>query len=189
MVMLGARPNAPGFTYDGRHSSEFNLIMLRSPISVMPPIEPKLIQVPGRAGAYLGPVQIRERIIQVEVALWAGTERDRREMARAIAAWLDPTNGARDLSFDTEPGRFYRAILAGGIDLEQSVIGRTTLEFVATDPYAYGELEQAQFMITENGQSVTLENAGNVATPVQLVIKNQGDTPINGFTLICYKIE
>lgn len=146
--MLGARPNAPGFTYDGRHSSEFHLVMLRSPISMMPSVEPKLIQVPGRIGAYLGPVQIRERTIRVEVAIWAATEQSRREMARAIASWLDPMKGARALSFDTEPGKVYRAVLNGGIDIEQAVIGRSTLEFVAPDPFAYGTQQTVRISVS-----------------------------------------
>lgn len=187
--MLGARPNAPGFTYGGRHSSEFGLIMLRSPVSVMPPIEPKLIQVPGRAGAYLGPVQIRERTIQVDVALWAGTERERREMVRAIAAWLDPTKGARELSFDAEPGKAYRAVLAQNVDLQQAVVGLTTLEFIAADPYAYGKHEQAKLTVTENGQTMDIENIGTIETPIQIIITNTGSTPINGLTLTLIKHE
>lgn len=178
------------FTYNGTHSDAMGVTVMGIRRDFLPPITPRTITVPGRPGSYWYGHDYGAREITIDVFVRGTSLADLRIKLRNIANWLKPDGGPKPLVFDDEPDKQYFAVLADRTELEQILWhGRGTLTFVCPDPYAYGELEQAQFIITENDQSVTLENAGNTSTPVQLVIKNQGDTPINGFTLICYKIE
>ncbi|MBX6361278.1 MAG: phage tail family protein [Acidobacterium ailaaui] len=128
-----------GFTFNGRHSSEFPLIVNSKPRQIAPPISPKLLSIPGRPGAYDYGAEIGTREITIGVSIFGDNSSEYRSAIRQIAAWLLPLDGKpKQLIFDDEPDKYYLARLSGQTDLDELVtFGSTTLTFLCADPHAY----------------------------------------------------
>jgi predicted phage tail component-like protein len=132
--------NAPGFSFDGRHSSEFQIYLLRSPFELLPGTRDQYLAVPGRHGDWDFGFDFESRSIELECFVRTGSESELRRRSREIAEWLNPAKGARKLILDTEPDKHYLVRFAGKIKAE--VIARSgqfTLPFRAADSVAYGE--------------------------------------------------
>ena len=161
---------------------------------MLPDTKDTTVTVPGMTGVYDYGAYLGARMIELECAFVdARSPAELQQAVRRFAAHLVDTYGrprVMPLRLDWEPGVEYMVRYSGSLAIERlAALGTFTLPLLAADPYAYGNLEQYQFIVNESPTTVTIGNKGNTPTPVQLVIKNQGTTPINGFTLTRYQIE
>ena len=139
-LVVGQSPaDAPGFRWDGQHSGDFGMYLLRSPFPLQPATRDNYLAIPGRHGDWDFGFDFEGRAIELEVVIRASSEAELWSRARSIAAWLDPAKGERPLSLDAEPDKYYKARLAGAVTVEPVAagIGRATLPFRASDPFAY----------------------------------------------------
>lgn len=144
-----------GFTFNGQHSSTFGVAIKSKNRQLLPAVNDRYIEIPGRHGGFHFPGELQDRIIELECAFTGTSRQDLREKARQIAAWLYTAERAI-LSFDDEPGRYYMAKLDGAIDPEQLfVLATFTLTF-RCEPLAYGAEVQADFV----SDQATITNPG-----------------------------
>jgi len=139
-LLIGVKPgDAPGFAWDGRHCGEFGMYLLRSRFALLPATRDRFLIVAGRHGHWDLGFEYDGPVIELEVAVQAASEAELRSRARDIAAWLDPAKGERPLILDTEPDKYYKARYAGAVVVEPVAagLGRATLPFRASDPFAY----------------------------------------------------
>lgn len=143
-LVTGISPaNAPGFTFDGQHSSAYGIYLLRSSISGMPQTADQYKEIPGRHGVFDFGFRFEGRKIELECFVLAQNEADLRKKVREIAAWLDPNKGERPLVLDTEPDKFYNVRVSGSLDVEiVAGQGRMTIPFLASEPFAYSTAER-----------------------------------------------
>lgn len=151
-IITGLSPaNAPGFSYDGRHSSEYGIYLLRSKFRVMPETRDRYETISWRHGELDFGFDFAGLAIQLECLVTATSEANLRQRIRSIAEWIDPSYGERRLIFDTEPDKFYLARFAGSADVEiVARQGRVTLPFRASDPFAYA-VQDDVFVYTAPG--------------------------------------
>lgn len=128
-----------GFSYKGQHSRDFGLVAVNVDPPILPPLEQKLVTVPGRAGSYRTGQTFKNREIPVSFVYRATSLAGLRQKARDIAAWLTPwEKEPGDLIFDDEPGKEYHAFVDGNLDpAEIWLVGRVSVKFVCPDPFAY----------------------------------------------------
>ena len=78
-----------GFTYDGRHSSEFNLTVTSVKRKLHAPVKPRLVSVPQKPGAYnYGKPEIGHLVFEVSVLFTAQDNKSFHDLRRDIIAWL-----------------------------------------------------------------------------------------------------
>lgn len=140
-----------GFTFNGRHSKEFDISVTNVERPILPAVQSKTVTFPSAHGAhYFGsnfdPLEITVEVVFSEVSL------NRLQIAkRNIAAWLSPVQGITDLILDDEPDKKYRAVVSGETSLEQILaIGRGEITFLAPDPFAYA-VDDEEFTYTARG--------------------------------------
>lgn len=154
-------------TYNGTQASTLGMIIKGSNRPILPPITPRLIQLPGRAGAHYAGADLGPRLITIPFALIAGTREQLREKIRMVAAWLAPGTAPAQLHFADEPGRYYNAVVVNPIDVDQVYsIGGGQVQFLCPDPYAYSDNELAQ--VCDPGLT-QVGNQGTAATLPRLV--------------------
>src|SRR5690606_8482190 len=129
-----------GFTYDGRHSSEFNLTVTSVKRKLHAPVKPRLVTVPQKPGAYnYGKPEIGHLVFEVSVLFTAQDNKSFHDLRRDIIAWLYRDKEV-ELVFDEEPDKYYMAQYSEESDIDRlGTAGSTTLYFVSSDPYAFGE--------------------------------------------------
>lgn len=92
-----------GFTFNGRHSSEFGLLRVsdgdRYEDSLVPSLSNEAADVPGGPGQYYWGETIKEKTIPVSVAYDNIGEKDKRR----IKHWLHPDDQLHELVFDEKP--------------------------------------------------------------------------------------
>ena len=81
----------------------------------------------------------------------------------AIALWLDPLSGLKQLIFDEVPDRYFMARLAGEVDCERLLksSGRFELSFFCPDPFAYAITDE-EFTVSGEGASTVKRTKGNM---------------------------
>ena len=79
------------------------------------------------------------------------------------AAWLDPVQGLRPLSFADIPDRYFMARLNDAVDCERLIrsSGSFELKFFCPDPFAYAVTDET-FSITETGSHTIVRTLGNM---------------------------
>jgi len=148
------------FTYRERHSRNDYGIVSQTPSSLFPPIENKLVDIPGGHGAYMFGNRYGIRELVVPIAFVWKKLSDYQSRMNLLTEWLSPGSEPEPLIFDLEPNRTYYVILSDQTDVEK--IGRTgqgELVFICPDPFKYGE-EQT----TDVAGSVTIANEGTAIT-------------------------
>jgi len=125
---------------------------------LLPEPNDRYVQVPGRQGAILFPRELGDRHIDIDCAFVEKNLSDLRVRVREIAAWLHTTDRAM-LSFDDEPGKYYRGKLLLSVDFSHlSTMGEFSLTFVC-EPLAYGNQVTNSF----TNDAVTVANTGTVS--------------------------
>ena len=149
-----------GFTFNGQHSSTFGVAIKSKNRQLLPAVNDRYIEIPGRHGSFHFPGELQDRIIELECTFIGTSRQDLREKARQIAAWLYTVERAV-LSFDDEPDKYYLAKVDNAIDLSQMFVLATFNLNFRCEPFAYGEEVKESFV----GDAVTVTNSGTAETP------------------------
>lgn len=173
-----------GFTFNGKHSSEFNIYCNPSSRQLIPEKRRSLTTVPGRSGNYIhtdGDYSERTE----SITCWY-TKKDGFDVStqsREIAAWL-----AEDgiLIFDHEPDKYYHARFSGSPPLTKHLqYGEFELTFTYDPPFAYTTPTAEQRTLTANNQKIEIASSGTVETPCRIIITNHGNTTIQNLRITC----
>lgn len=165
-----------GFSFNGGHTSAYNLTVLNIKRSLHAPVKPRLITAPGKAGAYnFNNPDIDMLVFDVQVLLLERGNREYHETRRKIARWLF-TEEEKPLVFDDEPDKTYLAMLSGETNIDRfGSSGTATIIFVCSDPYARGETKTQR--IANPGmvflrEGVRYRNDGSIVTGNHPVFKD-----------------
>ena len=134
-------------TLDGKRLSEFGLIPLQGhEHAMMPEIQRKTLNIPGRPGAWDFGVEIGERPFNIPIAT---IEHDRikkqRKLTSFVAFLLDPYGQPREMKlvFDYEPDKHYMVKVSQMINPNRLVHAADfILPLVANDPYKYASANE-----------------------------------------------
>lgn len=178
-----------GLTFNGKHSfRDFGLIMFSKNRPVLP--EPKIVaeDMPCMDGEYDfsaanpdGEVKYKPRVLEIDFVLKEPDPRWLRVKSNRIAAWL--ACGEQQLIFDDEPDKYYLAMVANKLDLDNQIvtIKRFTAQFrcrpfkfgvslvgeEAWDTFNFEEdvLQDTEFDVVDS-LTVTIINVGRSVVPV-----------------------
>ncbi len=172
-----------GFTFKGVHSSTYGVFETPQSRQLMPEKRRTLIDIPGRSTAFLqedGGYNVRVESILCSYVPSEGESLQRQ--VRLIAGWL---NGVGELTFDYEPEMHYNAYLSSPPPTTKQMAmeyAQFELEFTINHPFAYETaIQQHEVIIDESPIIVVAE--GTIDTPVRIIIKNLGTTPIQNLVL------
>jgi len=144
-----------GFTYNGTHSSAYNIIMKSANRQLLPANADIFIEIPGRHGSHHVPGKLQDRIITLDCQYVKTTLALLRSNARSVAAWLY-TNDRASLVFDDEPGKTYTGKYTGSVDLENAFAkGAFSLTF-RCEPFA----ESTEVTTNFAGDAANITNSG-----------------------------
>ncbi|ADD02636.1 putative phage tail component [Thermoanaerobacter thermohydrosulfuricus WC1] len=162
--------NALGFSFDGVHSSTYDIYLAKSPFNLLPDLINYFETIPGKPGLLDYGSDYKQRDIVLDCMVLAKNEQDLKRKSREIAAWLDPAKGLKRLILDTEPNKFYLARVTKGILVEQiAKQGRFEVTMTAPDPYAYA-LDDEIYTYTKTG-SYNFERNGTAISYPKIEIK------------------
>lgn len=175
-----------GFTFNSKHSSNFNIVMLSVDRTLLPAKRRDAYVIPGRSGNYYdsSDTDYDNRQIRVQIS-FRGKEysiESLRQQIRDIAKWLSANDAP--LIFDDEPDKAYTASIDAGLSLTNLMRwGQCELTFNC-QPFA----QSVQYVtetkdMTENNDSLTANISGTQDTPCIITIKNIGTTNITGITV------
>lgn len=144
--------------------------------------------VPGKAGVADFGCDSGERMITLTCYIYP--QKDFAALVSvldAMAQWLDPTKGLKQLVLDEVPDRYFMARLSEGVDCERLLrsAGTFTLKFICPDPHAYA-LEDETFVISEEGEHEITRSIGTTLSEpvysIQGVISSDTDSYISIIT-------
>lgn len=174
-----------GFTYRGRHSSEFGVNLLAYTVNT-PDLREYEDGADGRPGVIDYGSEWGKREITVRIDVTPTSESLKRRQSR-IMAWLSPvSSGAGVLIFDEVPDIQYYAKLTGKLGIEQFFrgYGEFTLTFKCADPFAYSTISVETInvdsaILVDADISVDAAYTFAVTGPATLNIDNYGDEPVH----------
>jgi predicted phage tail component-like protein len=144
--------------------------------------------VPGKAGVADFGCDSGERIITLTCYIYP--QKDFAALVSvldAMAQWLDPTKGLKQLVLDEVPDRYFMARLSEAVDCERLLrsAGTFTLKFICPDPHAYA-LEDETFVISEEGEHEISRSIGTTLSEpvnsIQGVVSSDTDSSISIIT-------
>jgi len=171
-------PGQPAFAFAGKPVQDYGIMLLRGTRRELIPGQRSNIEViPGRHGALDLGAELEPRQFELRCAVKASTRSELLHRMRQIAALFNPANGVQPLAFDSEPAKTYYARVNSVVDL-QSILtyGVFDLVFIAPDPFAYGQEVTAN---VNDGDSVTLANAGTWSTPLTITMQASGQDVVD----------
>jgi predicted phage tail component-like protein len=139
------------FTYRGLRSENFDVKVLNIARSILPPVDVKTLDIPGRAGSFF--VRNEFGALQITVDLFLNkqdTLEEIQQVTRRLANFLDPSLGLGELVFDDEPNIKYQAIVFDTTELEQTVTFRTG-SVVFLIPFPFGVSENMREFSVDGG--------------------------------------
>ena len=171
-----------GFTFNGIHSSEFNIYCNPSSRQLIPEKRRSLVTVPGRSGSYVQEDgAFNDRSESFTCYYTRQPDSNISLQAREIAAWLSQ-DGV--LCFDNEPDKFYTAKFTGAPPLTKHLMyGEFELTFTYSPPVAYTAQQSIVRTVAGEGDTVTIPVAGTAPTPCRIIIVNNGDTVIENLRI------
>lgn len=177
-TMFVITPGPPAFAYGGKAVQNYGVILLRgSRKEVLPSQRSNIEVIHGRHGAFDLGAELEPRQFELRCAVKASTRSELLHRMRQIAALFNPANGVQPLVFDSEPAKTYYARVNSNVDL-QSILtyGTFDLVFIAPDPFAYGQEITAS---VNDGDSITLTNAGTWSTPLTITMQASGQDVVD----------
>jgi predicted phage tail component-like protein len=182
-----------GFTIDGIPCSTYGVTLRYAPGQpFLPETRDRTVEIPGRAGNYWFDSDIGPRTFSLPCDFRNCADAAALDtLIRAFARVLVGVQGRpRQLTliFDDAPTLTYTVRYAGQIPFDRAWVGCSefTLNLIADDPYAYEPEDATSAAITTSGGSMTIASSGNVETPAKICVKNNGASPITGFTITNY---
>ena len=172
-----------GFTFAGRHSSEFGLVFYNVNRTWRPEKNANEFEIPGRDGtvrfegesykkrAVVGRVEFYNEDISREA--W-------RQNARRIAQWL---SGRGLLTFDDEPDKSYDAEVIGQVD--EDMIGSAGMSNItfSCQPFAMSPYITEVGVVTTNAGVMPVTIGGTQETPCVITITNMGPNALSAITI------
>lgn len=142
----GMKGNYLGFTFNGRHSSEFGITRTsdgsRFNQNLLPTIQDKTVPIPGRAGAVLQNSAFGTRVFSVQFAYDSVSE----DQLQEISKWLGDKK-IHELVFDELPYKTWYAKVTGSATTKwipfdegenhRLYKGEGTIQFTCYDPFAH----------------------------------------------------
>ena len=203
--MSGQKGDYIGFSFNGRHSSEFNIVRVsngsRFDENLLPTIKDKTVEVPGRDGVYYFGSQYTQRQFKVDFAFDAMTEQNLAD----LRAWLG-NKGIHDLIFDETPYKVYSAKATGTATAKYLVFeerdnprvykGEGSIQFTCYYPFARCRFDSTAGMDESVIKNVypnldewwdasklewggTTENIGDIPVPFQFLITTETQGKLN----------
>ena len=178
------------FTLAGKTASDLGVRLksgYQEPVS--PNIRKRELTIPGKAGKINCGDEYDVRTFELPlVTVNTTTKAGVQDVIRQLIDELTNNPGEPrevSLSFDKEPNLHYGVKLnqSSPVDRHPAHFAEFALNLVATQPYALGDEETVTATITDSPQDIAVENDGNVETPVNITITNEGDNTISDFTL------
>jgi len=174
----GISPEPFAFGFAGVPAQDYGIMLLRGTRKELLPSQRSNIEViHGRHGALDLGAELEPRQFELRCAVKASTRSELLHRMRQIAALFNPANGVQPLVFDSEPAKTYYARVNSNVDL-QSILtyGTFDLVFIAPDPFAYGQEITAS---VNDGDSITLTNAGTWSTPLTITMQASGQDVVD----------
>lgn len=177
-----------GFNFNGTASKNMKIKARLTSWQASPALRNFYETVPGKAGVADFGCDSGERIITLTCYIYP--QKDFAALVSvldAMAQWLDPTKGLKQLVLDEVPDRYFMARLSEAVDCERLLrsAGTFTLKFICPDPHAYA-LEDETFVISEEGEhEISRSIATTLSEPVysiQGVVSSDTDSYISIIT-------
>lgn len=173
-----------GFTFKGKHSSDFNIGFKSVDRTAIPERRKKEFTILGRSGTLeLESTEYEKRYITAVIGvMYIERFEELRLKIRDLAGWL---SGSGLLIFDDEPDKAYEASVYSAVGIEQLTLqprGTLDIEFECQS-FAVGK--DLNRILTDGSRitSVTVPNNGNVKTCGTFIIKNTGTSNIRSIRI------
>lgn len=177
-----------GFNFNGTASKNMKIKARLTSWQASPALRNFYETVPGKAGVADFGCDSGERIITFTCYIYP--QKDFAALVSvldAMAQWLDPTKGLKQLVLDEVPDRYFMARLSEAVDCERLLrsAGTFTLKFICPDPHAYA-LEDETFVISEEGEHEISRSIGTTLSEpvysIQGVVSSDTDSYISIIT-------
>lgn len=177
-----------GFNFNGTASKNMKIKARLTSWQASPALRNFYETVPGKAGVADFGCDSGERIITLTCYIYP--QKDFAALVSvldAMAQWLDPTKGLKQLVLDEVPDRYFMARLSEAVDCERLLrsAGTFTLKFICPDPHAYA-LEDETFVISEEGEHEISRSIGTTLSEpvysIQGVVYSDTDSYISIIT-------
>ncbi|MEH7381753.1 distal tail protein Dit [Bacillus sp. JJ1533] len=153
------------FNFNGIDSGQY-LIVNKVKQSLLPNIKRNYINIPGKAGAYLGNTNLGVKVFEINITLISNGVNNYEELKDNIKKWLF-TERECELSFSNRRDVTYFAVLDNSVDLDELfVFGEGTIVFVCPDPFGYGIENSYKFQHDPDypGDPIALDIKGTYKT-------------------------
>ena len=177
-----------GFNFNGTASKNMKIKARLTSWQASPALRNFYETVPGKAGVADFGCDSGERLITLTCYIYP--QKDFAALVSvldAMAQWLDPTKGLKQLVLDEVPDRYFMARLSEAVDCERLLrsAGTFTLKFICPDPHAYA-LEDETFVISEEGEHEITRSIGTTLSEpvysIQGMISSDTDSYISIIT-------
>lgn len=173
-----------GFTFKGKHSSEFNIGFRSIDRTAIPERRKREFTILGRSGTLeLESTEYEKRYITAVIGVMDIRKfYELRLKIRDLAGWL---SGSGLLIFDDEKDKAYEASVYSAVGIDQLALqpkGIMNIEFECQSFAVSKDLNR----VLENGTrttSVIVKNKGNVKTCGNFIIKNTGTRNITNIRI------
>lgn len=177
-----------GFNFNGTASKNMKIKARLTSWQASPALRNFYETVPGKAGVADFGCDSGERIITLTCYIYPQKNFAALvSVLDAMAQWLDPTKGLKQLVLDEVPDRYFMARLSEAVDCERLLrsAGTFTLKFICPDPHAYA-LEDETFVISEEGEHEISRSIGTTLSEpvysIQGVVSSDTDSYISIIT-------
>ena len=180
-----------GFVLDGVAATSYGITLMYAPGQpFLPSTRDRTVEITGRAGAYWFDSDLGPRTFSLPCRFTGAADAAALDvLIRAFARVFTHVRGRpRQLAliFDDSPTLTYTVRYAGQIPFDRAWVGCSefTLELIADDPFAYADEDATTANITTTGvPGTTVTSSGNVETPAEFCLTNNGGAPVSGFTI------
>lgn len=154
------------FTYNGKSSKDFDIIVEKLPSLSRPTRKYNVYQVPGRNGDIIEQYNAFENITITYEVWFANNDIDimnAQMLAREISAWLYNSNGYCRLEDDFEPDIYRLAYYVGDLDIENMLTkyGSAKISFVCRPERYY---KDGEYIV--NNPAILVNNTAFEAKPL-----------------------
>lgn len=166
-----------GFQYGGVSSQSMKVKARLTGWQASPPVRSNTETVPGKPGLADFGADSGERYIDISCNVFPQkTFAALVSVLDRVSAWLDPTQGLKQLILDDVPDRYFQARLSDTVDCERLLraAGSFPLRFLCPDPYGYA-LDDEAFVLTGTGAQEVMRQVGNTDSEPVYVL--QGTIP------------
>ncbi|MGL5972824.1 MAG: distal tail protein Dit [Oscillospiraceae bacterium] len=161
-----------GFIYNGISSQSMKIKARLTNCQASPSLRNSFVSIPGKPGVADFGSDSAERIITVHCNIFP-----QRNFAALVAVlddmaeWLDPTHGAKQVTFDDVPDRYFTARLSEAVDCGRLILsaGAFELRFVCPDPHAYTLTDETYTLTTTGNHEVRRLKGNTDSEPVYLL--------------------